>query len=131
MWKASASKLAYLKKVYKDRSYSLRNKLRSEGKSKESFEVMMMSLTMEELLGLKLELTIRSTAGARLYNLPIWRSLNLIVKDAMIKFAVSACANKRNAANLLGLREDELNSLMIKYEIDSYFNNTRKKKEIV
>lgn len=109
----------------------MRNKLRSEGKSKESFEVMMMSLTMEELLGLKLELTIRSTAGARLYNLPIWRSLNLIVKDAMIKFAVSACANKRNAANLLGLREDELNSLMIKYEIDSYFNNTRKKKEIV
>jgi len=125
MWKASKSKASFLKKKYK-RNYSLRNKLRSEGKSKESFEVLLNALTIEELIGLKLELAIRSTSGSRLYNLPLWRSLNLIVKDAMIKFAISACSNMHNAAALLGLRERELFVLMRTHEVESYFETTNK-----
>ena len=40
--------------------YSIANKLKTEGKVDEKFEVMLSSLTLEEIIGLRLELAAKS-----------------------------------------------------------------------
>lgn len=132
MWKVNRS-VAHdksIENIFRDRKFSVRNKLRRENKSKESFEVMLNALTIEELIGLKLELVIKSTGGARLYNLPIWRTLNYIIKDATIKFALSACTSVSSAASFLGINRVELYKLMSKYQPELYFDmyNKRQRK---
>jgi len=57
----------------KNKDYSISNKLRKEKRSHEEFEIMLNSLTLEEVIGLKLELASRNIAN-RLYGLPIWSS---------------------------------------------------------
>ena len=61
---------------YKGRNYkySLRNKLKREKRITDDFEVMLFSLTLEELIGLKLELAA-SHINNKLYNFPVYRSI--------------------------------------------------------
>ena len=101
--------------------YSLSNKLRKEGKSSEEFEILFNSLSLEEVIGLKLELASKFGLRGKMYGLPIWYSLRTIVKDAVLKYAVSATRSKREAARFLGLHEQSLNILLRKHKIDKYF----------
>ena len=50
--------------------YSLKNKLRRENKIDDHFEVMVNGLTLEELIGLKLEIA-SSHLNSKLYGFPI------------------------------------------------------------
>jgi len=101
--------------------YSLSNKLRKEGKSSEEFEILFNNLSLEEVIGLKLELASKFGLRGKMYGLPIWYSLRTIVKDAVLKYAVSATRSKREAARFLGLHEQSLNILLRKHKVDSYF----------
>jgi hypothetical protein len=105
----------------RNRYYSLSNKLRKEGKSSEEFEILFNNLSLEEVIGLKLELASKFGLRGKMYGLPIWYSLRTIVKDAVLKYAVSATRSKREAARFLGLHEQGFNNLLRKHQVDNYF----------
>ena len=109
------------KNIGRNHHYSLSNKLRKEGKSSEEFEILFNNLSLEEVIGLKLELASKFGLRGKMYGLPIWYSLRTIVKDAVLKYAVSATRSKREAARFLGLHEQSLNILLRKHKVDSYF----------
>lgn len=104
---------------YKGRnySYSLRKKLRREKKTSDDFETMVHNLSLEELIGLKLELAA-SHINNRLYNFPIYKSLRYIVKEACLHFALSSTRTFGDAASFLGMREGELHKEVDKFKID-------------
>ena len=105
----------------RNRNYSISNKLKKDGKSSEEFEIIFNALSLEEVIGLKLELASKSAFKGKLYGLPLWYSVPNIVKDAILKYAVSATRSKREAARFLGLNEIILKNLIKKHKIDNYF----------
>ena len=112
MWKKKLRE--YKGKNYK---YSLRNKLKREKKITDDFEVMLFSLTLEELIALKLELAA-SHINNKLYNFPVYRSMKYIVKEACLHFALSSTRTFDDAASFLGMRPGELRKEIQKYKID-------------
>ena len=108
----------------RNRYYSISNKLKKENKSSEEFEIIFNNLSLEEVIGLKLELASKSSFNGKLYGVPIWNSIPSIVKDAVLKYALSATRSKREAARFLGLNEFAMKRLINKYRIDNYFEKT-------
>ena len=106
----------------KNRYYSLSKKLRRENKSNDEFEVMISQLTLEELIGLKLELASKVLDG-RLFGLPVLNSMHSIVQDAMLKWVYSASRTKGEAMRFLGLQQAHFISLIRKYKVDDYFSD--------
>ena len=106
-------------KEYKGRNYkySLRNKLKKEKRITDDFEVMLFSLTLEELIGLKLELAA-SHINNKLYNFPVYRSIRYIVKEACLTFALSSTRTFDDAASFLGIRPGELRKEIKRFKID-------------
>ncbi len=112
MWKKKLRE--YKGKNYK---YSLRQKLKREKKTSDDFEGMLHNLTIEEVLGLKLELAA-SHINNKLYNFPVYRSIRYIVKEACLHFALSSTRTFRDAASFLGMREGDLRKEVNRYQID-------------
>ena len=112
----------------KNTYYSLSKKLRREQRSNDEFEIMLSQLTLEEVIGLKLELASKTLDG-RLFGLPVWASLHSIVQDAVLKYALSATRSKREAARFLGLNEFAMKKNINRYKIDEYFEAEKIKKE--
>jgi len=108
----------------RNRYYSISNKLKRENKSSEEFEIIFNNLSLEEVIGLKLELASKSSFNGKLYGVPIWNSIPNIVKDAVLKYALSATRSKREAARFLGLNEFAMKRLINKNKIDNYFEKT-------
>ena len=104
----------------KNRYYSLSNKLKKENKSHDEFEVMMNNLTLEEVIGLKLELAAKSIGGY-LYGIPIFSAIPYLVRDAILKYALSATRSKKEAARALGIKLDHFKKLIKNYNTESYF----------
>lgn len=104
--------------------YSLSKKLKQENKSSDQFEIMLNSLTLEELIGLKLELAYKS-AGTAIFGIPLWTRLFNIAREAVLMYAVSACRSDRDAARLLGLNREEFKQNINNYKIRSYFEEKR------
>lgn len=104
---------------YKGRNYkySLRRKLKREKKITDDFEVMLFSLSLEELIGLKLELAA-SHINNKLYNFPVYRSIRYIVKESCLHFALSSTRTFDEAASFLGIRPGELRKEIKKFQID-------------
>ena len=104
----------------KNRYYSISKKLLKEKKISEDFEIMMNNLTLEEVIALKLEAASKA-AGGKLFGLPLWQSARDIVKDAIIKYALSATRTKSDAAAFIGVSVSEFRKLEKKYGGDKYF----------
>jgi hypothetical protein len=100
--------------------YSLSKKLKRDGKISEQFEIMLNSLTMEEIMGLKLELAVKA-AGSPIFGLPIFKSLKDVAKAALLMYAASATRSDREAAALLGIDRLEYKQSIKKYNIVNYF----------
>ena len=117
------------KRLYKSKTenYSLIRKLKKEQKTTEELEVLINSLTLEEVIGLKLELASKA-AGGSLYGLPIWFSLKDIVQEAVYKYAISATRTKGEAVRFLGLTPRYFRDLYKKYDVDNYFEDKPKEK---
>jgi len=103
---------------YKGKSYyySTINKLKKDKKIDDKFEVMLSSLTLEEIISIKLELSARYLNN-RMYNFQIWKSIESICREAVVRFALSACRSKLDAATFLGLNLTELNLNLKKMDI--------------
>jgi len=116
MWENKRSRFKKPNQDY----YSIANKLKSENKINERFEVMLSSLTMEEIIGLRLELAAR-TVNHKLYGMNLWHSVQDIVRDAVLKYAHSASRTKGEAAAFLGVDKSLFKKLLKKYNITNYF----------
>jgi len=107
----------------KNKNHSLARKLRKESRINESFEIMLANLTLEEVIGLKLELSSQSV-NDRLYGFPLWRAMPYITRDAVLKYAYSATRSKQEAIRFLGLNPtDFYNDVIRKYNTDNYFED--------
>ena len=107
----------------KNKNYSLSRKLRQESRISDTFEIMLANLTLEEVIGLKLELSSQSV-GNRLYGFPLWHAMPYIVRDALLKYAFSATRTKGEAMRFLGLRPKDFRNLSKKYHIEDYFEES-------
>ncbi len=113
---------------YKGRNneYSLRKKLKKEKKITDDFEIMLSTLTLEEIIGLRLELA-SLYINNKLYNFPIYKSIKYITKEACLRFALSATRTYGDAASFLGINESDLRKEIKKFKIDlttTNFNRT-------
>ena len=107
----------------KNKNYSLSRKLKKDCRINESFEITLANLTLEEVIGLKLELSSQPV-GNRLYGFPIWYAIPYIVKDAVLKYAYSATKTKGEAMRFLGLRPKDFGDLSKKFKIENYFEES-------
>ena len=105
-----------------NKNTSLSNKLKQENKITDEFEIMLASLTLEEIIALKLELASKAVSG-HLYGLPLWGSLPNIAKDAILKYLTSACKSQADVARALGVNKVRLNEIYKKFRVRDYFNN--------
>ena len=114
--------MSWTKKRLKDnptKNFSLAKELKRNGKITSEFEVVINNLSLEELIGLKLEIASKF-AGGMMFGMPIWYSVPLITKDALIKYALSCCQTKMEAARLLGINKVYLNKLIKKFDTKRY-----------
>ena len=81
MWESKRSRFKKTDQDY----YSIANKLKSENKIDEKFEIMLSSLTLEEIIGLRLELAAK-TVNFKLYGISIWQNLPNISRHKQIIF---------------------------------------------
>ena len=109
------------------RWHSLLKKLREEKKIDEIFENMLSSLSLEEVIALKLELSLK-TLRSPIYNLPIWHNLDKIVRDAVLKFAVSITNSPSEAARIIGIDIDTLKKELKHFRMYGFFTSYLLKK---
>lgn len=109
-------------KVYgQNKNYSVINKLTKENKINEKFLINLNKLSLEELISLKLEISVKSINNGYIYGIPIWNSLLDITRDACLKFAISAARTKAEAASFLGISISTFKEYVEKYDIKSFF----------
>jgi len=108
------------KNVGGNKYYSVANLLRRQHKTTPQFEIMLSSLSLEEVIALKLELAAQS-AGQPLYGVPIWQNLIAITREAVIKYALSATRSKQEAARFLGMDRPSFWEKQRYYGTYSYF----------
>ena len=118
MWESKRSR--HKKEQDKDSYYSMSNKLKQEGKIDEKFEIQLSTLTLEEILALRLELAAK-TVNYKLYGTNIWNNLPELVKDAVLKYAYVAGKTKNEMAMFLGIDKSRLRKLLKQYDIPNYF----------
>ena len=112
------------KKISKGRNtyYSLSKKLSQEKRINNDFLIMLNHLSLEEVIGLKLESMCKLVDG-KLYGIPIWKSMKSIINDSILKYAYSASKTKADAARFLGITVSQYNYLLRRYQIKSYFQD--------
>jgi predicted CopG family antitoxin len=107
-----------------NKNYSVSKVLRDKKKTNDEFETIFNSLSLEEVISLKLELAAKAS-GNKMYGMPIYKYLDLIVKDAIIKYALSACHSKAEAQNFLGLSSKDWMELLKGFNPDPYFDEEK------
>lgn len=85
---------------------NLSDELKLKKKITEEFEVMLGGLTLEEIIGLKLEVSARNLKG-KLYGVNLLDSLKRSSRDAAFSYVLNFCRNEPTAAFLLGLTTQE------------------------
>ena len=99
---------------------SIINKLTHEGVVSQDLLVLINHLTLEDLIAIKLELSCALVRN-KLYGIDFWSNSCYIIREALLKFAISASKSKKDAARFLGLDLREFNTQYKKYNIESYF----------
>jgi len=96
--------------------------LKAKNLLNDSLLVCINNLTLEDLIAIKLELSARHLNN-RPYGFDIWRKSGYIIKEALLKFAVSTTHSKKDAARFLGLTYSEFKKVMRKYKVENYFED--------
>ena len=101
---------------------SVIQKFKDQNKINDETLVTLNTFTIEDLIAIKLELSANNINN-RLYGLDIWKKSDYIIKDALLKFAVSTTKSKKDAARFLGVSYSEFNSLYKRYQLEDFFKN--------
>ena len=102
---------------------SIINKLLNNNIINESNLTFIDSMSLEDLIAVKLELTARHINN-KLYAFNLLSNTNRLVKEAIIKFAISATQSKMDAARFLGIDYEGLRKLVNEYDLQDYFDET-------
>ena len=111
-----------INKKSKTRYYSIINKLNKENKINKEFESIISNLSLEDIIAIKLELST-SNLNNRLYGFDMWKKSNYIIKEALLKFALSTTNSKKDAARFLGLTYAEFRRVVSTYKVESFFSD--------
>lgn len=102
------------------KTYSISRELKNENKINELFEIQLSMLSLEEVIALKLELATREMDG-KMYGLPIWKNLPVIIKDGILRASISGSSTLRDAARFLGIKYSNLRETLKNYGLLHYF----------
>ena len=102
---------------------SIINKLLNNNIINESNLTFIDSMSLEDLVAVKLELSARYINN-KLYAFNLLSNTNRLVKEAIIKFAISATQSKMDAARFLGIDYEGLRKLVNEYDLQDYFDET-------
>lgn len=94
-----------------NKSYNLSQQLLDAERIDENFIHMLDGLSLEEILGLKLETTARFVKG-KLYGFKIYYTLPVILRESLIRYTCRKFTTKSHAANFLGVSLKKYNSLI-------------------
>ncbi len=106
----------------KGKNYSFINLMKKNRRINENFMNVLSTLTLEEVIALKLETSIKNINN-KLYNFPLWSSMPNIARDALLRYAMSACQSKRDMARFLGIPVNKFNDIIKKYKTEQLYNN--------
>jgi hypothetical protein len=112
------------KKQQSYKNFNISEKLRSENKSNDFFEIMLNNLTIEELLALKFELAFKSI-GFMLKGFPLIRATKEIVVESLLRVAVSANYSKNDAIAFLGVNRKQFYELIKKHNLEGYYGGNK------
>jgi DNA-binding protein Fis len=101
--------------------YSIINKLKDQNKINDQLLVCINNLTLEDVIAVKLELST-NLLNHRLYGLDIWNNMASITKEAVLKFSLSVCKNKTDAARFLGITQQNFRRALKNYNIEKESN---------
>jgi len=96
---------------------SIIKNLKDQNKINDNILTEINSLSIEDLIAVKFELSANNINN-RLYGFDIWRQSDYIIKEAILKFAISTTKSKKDAARFLGLTYLEFKRLVKKYKAD-------------
>ena len=105
----------------KGKNHSFIQLMKQERRINENFMNILSTLTLEEVIALKLETSVKSINN-KLYNFPLWSSMPNITRDALLRYAMSACQSKRDMARFLGIPVNKFNKIIRKYKTEELFN---------
>ena len=106
----------------KQKNYSFIRVMKKERRINENFLNILSSLSLEEIIALKLELSVKSINN-KLYNFPLWSAMPNITRDALLRYAMSACQSKRDMARFLGIPINKFGDILKKYNTERLFNH--------
>ena len=110
-------------------NFSLRKKLRKQKKIDFEFETKLNQLSLEEIISLKLNL-IFDSVGDKAYGFHIFKNLDHLIKESIIKFSLSYCNSYESARRYLGLDINTWTKLLKKYVPMDYLTTLRDEKSL-
>ncbi|QDP63280.1 MAG: hypothetical protein GOVbin703_27 [Prokaryotic dsDNA virus sp.] len=84
------------------KNYSKISELKKMNKIDDQFVFYIESLTLEDLISIKLE-TVLKNLNFKFFNFPLWKSTHRIVSEALINSVINISKNNSEAARILGL----------------------------
>lgn len=111
----------------KVKELSIIKTLKEQNLINDEFIITLNNLELDDLIAIKLELSTRHLKH-RPYGFDLWRKMHKIIKEALLKFAVSATPSKKAAARFLGLRSADFRELYKEYKIEEYYEQLKENK---
>ena len=112
-----------------NKNYNLKNKLLKESKIDKQFLEKLSFITLEDLITLKLLVSTESLKG-KIFNFPFLKYTTDICKEAIVRFALSASNNRKEASLILGMKKADFINYLREYDLIDEFNyNSRPKKD--
>ena len=105
----------------KQNNYSFINLMKKDRRINENFLNILSSLSLEEAIAIKLELSIRNINN-KMYNFPLWSAMPNITRDALLRYAMAACQSKRDMAKFLGIPVNKFGDILKKYNTEKLYN---------
>ena len=84
------------------KNYSKINELKKMNKIDDQFVYYIETLTLEDIISIKLETTMRNL-NFKFFNFPLWKSMHRIVSEALINSVFNLAKNNTEASRILGL----------------------------
>ena len=101
---------------------SIIKKLKDQNQITDQTLIGINKLSIEDLIAIKFELSA-GHMNNRLYGFNLWNKSNNIMKEALLKFAISTTNSKKDAARFLGLTYSEFKRVMSVYKVKNYFSD--------
>lgn len=90
-----------MKEIYY-KNYSKISELKKLNKIDDQFVFYVETLSLEDLISIKLETTMRNL-NFKFFNFPLWKTTHKIVSEALVNSIINIASNNSEAARLLGL----------------------------